>query len=82
MRPCWLIYLKVLRKVLLSHAEVLVLQLLNATFKSSIFVPKLNKLCINLIDSCNFWGNIFESSSLPKLSVFCVTLLHDILDLG
>ena len=82
MRPCWLIYLEVLCKILLSHTKVLIFQLLNTTFKSPIFVPQLYELCINLIDSCYFWGNIFQGTTLPDLSIFGVTLFHDIFNLS
>ena len=82
MRPCWLIYLDVFCKILLRHAKVLIFQLLNTTFKSPILVSQLYKLCVNLINSCNFWGNISEGSPLSDLSIFGVALLHDVLDLG
>ena len=81
MRSCWLIDLEIFCEILLCHTKVLIFKLFNTTFKSPVFVSQLYKFCIHLIYSCDFWGNVFESSTLSKLSIFGVALLHDILDL-
>lgn len=39
-----------LGKVLSGHVEVLVLQLLDSAFKSSVLVSELNQLSVHLVD--------------------------------
>lgn len=81
MWPIRLIYLKIFRKIGLSHAEILILKLLYTTFKSSIFVSELYEFCIDLINSCDFWSDVFESTSMTELTILCIASFHNVLDL-
>ena len=73
---------QILAKVLLCHAEVLVLQLLDPSFKSTIFVPELNQLGVYFIDGGDLRRDVQEGTSSTKFTIFCIAFLHDGLDLS
>ena len=86
-RPIWFVVLglgrvreRVLHEVLLSHAEVLVFQLLYPPFQSSVLVSQLNQLLVHFIDCGDFGSDVFESA-VAKFTVLIVAPLHDALDL-
>lgn len=71
----------VFRKILLSHAEVLIFKLLDPAFKGSVFVPELNELRVDFVHSSDLWGDVLQRPC-SKLSVLGIALLHYILDLS
>ena len=68
-------------KVVLSITEVLRLKLLDPALKSSVLVSQLNQFCVDFIYCRHFGCYVLESTTLPKLAIFSIRLLHDILDL-
>ena len=73
---------KVLGEVLLRHAEVLILKLLDPPLKGAVLVPELDQLGVNLIDSGHFGRDIHQRSTAAKFTVLGITFLHDGFDLG
>lgn len=72
---------EVLGEVLLRHAEVLILKLLNPPLKGAVLVPELDQLGVDLIDGGDFGRDIHERSA-AKLAVLGIAFLHDGFDLG
>ena len=68
--------MEIFGEVLLSHAEILVFELFDPSFKGSILVSELYQLCVYLINSCNFRGNIQESPTSTEFPILCIALLH------